>query len=81
MPFDSSAELMDLLAASDRVRHSLTWKITQFAVGRPLGAEDAAVVDRIHRTAQDAGGTWQAVMTAIVTSDLVLTTRTEAEPD
>lgn len=81
VPFETSAELMDLLADSDRVRHSLTWKIVQFALGRPPGARDAATIDSIHRTAQNAGGTWSAVMTALVTSDLVLTTRTEAEPD
>ena len=33
---------MDLLAGSDRVRETITWKLTQFALGRPLGAADAA---------------------------------------
>ena len=78
--YQSTAELMNLLAASDRVSHTLTWKITQFCLGRPLGAEDAAVVNQIHRDARDDGGTWQAVITAIVTSDLVLTTKTEDAP-
>jgi hypothetical protein len=55
----------------------LTWKITQFALGRPLGAEDAPRVAEIHRAAQNDGGTYAATMLAIVTSDLVLTTRTE----
>jgi hypothetical protein len=75
--YKSSAELMDLLAASDRVRLSFTWKITQFAVGRPLGAEDAPLVAEVHRTAQAEGGTYAATMLAIATSDLILTTRTE----
>jgi hypothetical protein len=75
--YKSSAELMDLLAGSDRVRETLTWKITQFALGRPLGAEDAPRVAEIHRAAQNDGGTYAATMLAIVTSDLVLTTRTE----
>ena len=47
--YTSSRELMDLLARSDRVRETLTWKVTQFALGRPLGAEDAPEVARIHR--------------------------------
>jgi hypothetical protein len=68
---------MDLLAASDRVRLSFTWKITQFAVGRPLGAEDPPLVAEVHRTAQAEGGTYAATMLAIATSDLILTTRTE----
>ncbi|MEX2169065.1 MAG: DUF1592 domain-containing protein [Pirellulales bacterium] len=75
--YQSSRELMDLLAKSDRVRESLTWKVTQFAVGRPLGAEDAPVVADIHRAAQHNGGTYASLMTAIVTSDLVMRTRTE----
>jgi hypothetical protein len=78
--YKSSADLMDLLAKSDRVRETLTWKVTQFAIGRPLGAEDAPVVAEIHRAAQRNGGTYSSLLTAIVTSDLVLKTRTETTP-
>lgn len=74
--FGSTGELMTLLANSERVSQSLTWKVTQFALGRPLVAEDAATVDAIHKTATANGGTWSALMTAIVTSDLVRKTRT-----
>jgi hypothetical protein len=76
--YESAAKLMELLAKSDRVQQSLTWKVTQFAVGRPLGAEDAAIVADIHRDAQKGGGTYASLMTAIVLSDLVQRTRTEA---
>jgi hypothetical protein len=76
--YKTAAELMDLLAKSERVRESLTWKITQFALGRPLDAQDAPVIADIHHTAQQAGGTYANLMTAIVLSDLVQTTRTEA---
>jgi hypothetical protein len=69
--YKSSAEMMDLLAASERVRESITWKATQFALGRPLGASDARAVAEIHRAAQEGGGTYQSLMAAIVTSDLV----------
>ncbi|MEP3481858.1 MAG: DUF1592 domain-containing protein [Fuerstiella sp.] len=69
--FSSSEELMNLLAKSDRVKESFTWKVTQFALGRPLAADDAATVSQIHQQAQDKGGTWQATITAIVNSDLV----------
>ena len=44
MRYRTSAELMDYLAKSDRVAESLTWKVTQFALGRPLTAVDAPVV-------------------------------------
>ena len=69
---------MDLLARSDRVRESLTWKVTQFAVGRPLGAEDAPIVAKIHRAAEEGGGTYGRLMTAIVNSDLVMLSRGES---
>jgi hypothetical protein len=76
--FKTSAELMDLLAKSDRVGESLTWKVTQFSLGRPLGSDDAPIVQQIHRAAQKNGGTWPSVITAILTSDLVRMTRTES---
>ena len=71
VPYKTSAELMDLLAKSERVRESLTWKVTQFAIGRPLTARDADVVRDIHNRSQKNGGTYQSVITAIVTSDLM----------
>jgi hypothetical protein len=77
--YKSSEELMDVLAKSDRVRETITWKVTQFALGRPLGAEDAPVIAKIHREAQKGGGTYSSLLTAIVTSDLVMTTRTETK--
>ena len=70
---------MDLLAGSDRVGECITWKLTQFAMGRPLTAADATSVQQIHRTAQSNGGTYPSLIAAIVLSDLVQTTRTEKE--
>lgn len=75
--YESSSELMNSLAASDRVRQSITWKLTQFALGRPLGAADAATVNAIHQAAEEEGGTYQSLVTAIVLSDLVQTIHTE----
>jgi hypothetical protein len=75
--YGSSRELMDLLADSDRVRESFTWKVTQFALGRPLGARDVAAVADIHRRALQSGGTYAGLITAIVTSDLVMQSRAE----
>jgi len=76
--YESSAELMDQLANSERVKESLTWKATQFALGRSLGAADAPHVAQIHRKAQANGGTYQSLMAAIVTSDLVMLVRPES---
>lgn len=79
MRYGSSAELMDLLARSDRVEETLTWKLAQFAVGRPLGSTDVPIVKEIHETAQENGGTYASLITAIVTSDLVQKIQTETE--
>ncbi len=73
--FASSAELMNLLAGSERVQESLTWKVTQFALGRPLVAVDAPAVRAIHEVAQKNGGTYASLVTAIVLSDLVRMSR------
>ncbi len=79
VPFQTAAELMNLLAGHDRVRENLTRKVVQFAIGRPLTAADAPAVRAIHESAQAAGGTYPELMRAIVLSDLVLTTPTEAD--
>lgn len=73
--YDSSAELMDLLAQSERVKETLTWKLTQFALGRPLGPADAKTVAEIHLQSQQNGGTYHALLRAILGSDLVQMTR------
>ncbi len=77
--FKTAAELMDLIAGSDRVKQTVTWKVTQFALGRPLGGSDAPIIEKIHEKTQKNGGTWHALMAAIIESDLVQMTRTEAD--
>jgi mono/diheme cytochrome c family protein len=77
--YNSSAELMNLLAESDRVNSSITWKLTQFAIGRPLVASDAREVQQIHELAKKGGGTYASLIASIVTSDLVMMTRTLTE--
>ncbi|HZN66880.1 MAG TPA: LamG-like jellyroll fold domain-containing protein, partial [Tepidisphaeraceae bacterium] len=75
--FKSSAEFMDLLAKSDRVKMNITRKVTQFALGRPLVESDGPELEKIHKAAQEGGGTYASLMTALVMSDLVQKTRTE----
>ena len=72
LSYRSVGELMDLLAGSERVAESLTWKFTQFALGRRLSADDAPLVDEIHSRAVAAdGGTFRALVGELITSDLV----------
>lgn len=79
--FKTSKELMEQLANSDRVKASLTWKVTQYAIGRPLTAADAPIVDKIHSSAQATGGSYRSLMREIVKSDLVQFTDTESSLD
>ena len=75
--YATAAEMMELLAASDRVQRNIARKLTQFAIGRPLVAGDEPAVERIHQGGQTAGGTYQSLIEAIITSDLVRATPTE----
>jgi len=77
--FDSTEELMNLLAESDRVKETFTWKFTQFALGRMPGGEEAPLVREIHRKAWEAGGTYQDLVLALATSDLILELRSGSE--
>ena len=75
--YKSAAAMMDLLASSDRVQQALTRKLTQFTLGRPLVVDDEPLIAKIHEMAREGGGTYASLITAIVKSDLVQTTRTE----
>lgn len=79
--FDTVAELMDLLAASSRVQETMTWKITQFALGRPLNANDTAAVSQIHEEALKRGGRYRDALAAIAESRLLRWMEPSAEPD
>lgn len=69
--YNTSAELMDLLANSDRVQETIVWKLAQFAMGRSLGARDAAAIQSIHKESQASGGTYADAIAAIAKSELV----------
>ncbi|MFT5856371.1 MAG: hypothetical protein ACI8XO_003625 [Verrucomicrobiales bacterium] len=69
--YKDAAELMDLLAKSDRVAQTITRKVTQFALGRPLTPADRSTVEKIHQQSQKDGGTYQSLIRAIITSKFV----------
>ena len=68
--YRSIPELMDVLASSDRVGETITWKLAQFVLGHPLGAREASEIKKIHQIAQDNGGTYSDLIVAILSSDL-----------
>ena len=69
--YENAAELMDLLAGSDRVAQTITRKLTQFALGRPLTPSDRAEIEKIHAAAQAGGGSYRSLIRAIIRSELV----------
>jgi hypothetical protein len=75
--YKSCAELMDLLAGSERVKKNITRKVTQFAIGRPLVAADEPVIEKIYAATQEGGGTYESLIKAVVMSDLVQMVPTE----
>jgi len=75
--YRTSKELMNHLAGSNRVRQSITWKLTQFALGRPLGARDAQSMQTIHQAGWKSGGTYANLINAIAVSELFQTQPTE----
>ena len=78
--YRTSGELMNHLAASDRVRQSITWKLTQYALGRPLGARDARAVQAIHQAGWQNTGTYANLIKAIALSDLFQPQPSEDNP-
>ena len=70
-PYSKSSQMMDLLAESDRVAETITRKLVQFVMGRPLGARDAIEIKKIFQEGQANGGTYQSLLIAIATSDLM----------
>lgn len=75
--YSSIAEMMNLLARSDRVQRNITRKFAQFALGRPLVASDQRSIDEIHRSSMAGGGTYQSLVKAVAMSDLTRTIQTE----
>tara|TARA_B110000014_G_scaffold231588_1_gene193739 strand:+ start:97 stop:630 length:534 start_codon:yes stop_codon:yes gene_type:complete len=71
--YQTSKELMNHLAGSNRVRQSITWKLSQFALGRPLGPRDARSMQIIHQAGWKSGGTYANLIKAIAISELFQT--------
>mgnify|MGYP001825877126 CR=1 FL=1 len=70
--FENAGELMRLLAKSDRVQETLVWKLAQFSLGRPPTANEAPTIRDIHLRSKEKGGTYQAILSEIILSPLVM---------
>ena len=68
VPFTTIAELMDLLAGSDRVRDCTSLKAAQFALGRGLADSDGCTLAAMRDRFSATDGTYQDLMTAIALS-------------
>ncbi len=76
-PYETTLELMDFIAHHPRAQATLTWKVVQFAIGRPLMVEDAEAVEAIHQASMAQGGSWASLMKALVTHPWFTTIQTE----
>ena len=68
--YENSRQLMDLLASSPRVRQNIIWKLTQFALGRPIANSDRPHLDTLFQNVQDQQ-TYQNVILHLATSPLI----------
>ncbi len=78
--FESAPELFGLLSRSDPARQTITRKLVQFALGRPLVEADATLLEPIHQAAQRPGGSYADLVTAVAMSDLVRMAQPGSEP-
>ena len=70
--YTNSAEMMDHLAGSERVKETITAKLIQYIIGRSLVASDANAISEINKKAQEENGTYQSTVRAILTSKYIL---------
>ena len=75
--YEDAAEMMELIAGSERVDRCLTRKVTQFAIGRKLTPSDRCKVREIYRRFREGGETYASLVAAIATSDLFIRKQTE----
>lgn len=68
--YETSRQLMDLLAKSPRVRQNLIWKLAQFALGRPIATGDRPHLDALYEQVRDEQ-TYQNVILHLATSPLI----------
>lgn len=68
--YETSRELMDLLAKSPRVQQNLIWKLAQFALGRPVATSDRPHLDALYESVGDEQ-TYQNVILHLATSPLI----------
>lgn len=76
--YKTTAEFMDILAKHDRVHETIVRKLTQFSLGRPLRENDEPHIKQINQAAKSNGSTYSAMIKAILMSDLIQRTHTEA---
>lgn len=71
VPYQTTGEMIELLSSSDRVAQSLTRKLVQFCLGRPLDAADARMVDAVYENAGRRRATYQSIVNELLLYELV----------
>lgn len=79
-PYTTTAELMDRLRASERVRDCVTLTAAQYAVGRPILGTDGCTMTEVRDRFAASDGTYRALLLAIASSRGFRSIRTEEAP-
>jgi len=66
VPYETPAELGAILGSDPQVQRCVTEKHLAFALGRPLTGADRVAIDDVHAVAMEDGGSFHALMRAIV---------------
>jgi hypothetical protein len=71
-PVENAFEMIEKLAASERVEQVFVRHAFRFWMGRNETLHDAPVLQAAHRAYRDSGGSMKALITSLVTSDAFL---------
>jgi hypothetical protein len=79
--YESTAELLDLLAASERVAECMTLTATQYALGRPILGRDGCTMAEVRERFLASDRTYQDLLVAIALSPgfRLISTRSTSE--
>ena len=71
-PVKNAIEMIDKLAASERVEQVFVRHVFRFWMGRNETINDAPILQAAHKAYKDSGGSMKALLTSLLTSDAFL---------
>ncbi len=80
-PVKNALEMIDRLAASERVEQVFVRHAFRFWMGRNETLNDAPVLQAAHKAYRESGGSMNALITSLLTSDAFLYRKVEKKLD